>query len=432
MTSAAAAEFLRIQLRLAPTPGGEFLKGAPEETMATVNRTAFGTLADAVASGECLHLVFSRKRRGAPGGFSKVSARPVTIQGRAMYQFTYTVGEQVTHENLEQGSAADRAVELFSKSFEHAAFFTPTADYALRLCADGSVRCKKSPPTKSAAGPAEHNRTKSRLIPEGVPCPFLIEIGVMTPQGQVRRGMSHKFRQVNRFLELVDDVVPALPSERELRIVDFGCGKSYLTFALHYLLTEIHRRRVRIVGLDRKTDVIRHCAELAGRLGCAGLQFREGDITGHAETEPVDLAVSLHACDTATDDALAQAIRWKTQVILAVPCCQHELAPQIDDRDLAPLLKHGILRERFAALATDALRALVLEICGYSTQVIEFIDLEHTAKNLLIRGVKRTRVDPELRAARLAEYRALKSSLGLETPRLPGELGLLAETPGDT
>src|SRR5262249_36996839 len=242
------------------------------------------------------------------------------------------------------------------------AVFTPMADPSIRARADGSFRWKSSPPSKAAEPEPAHNRTKQYLIPEGVPCPFLIEIGVMTAEGRGEGSMTHKFRQINRFLELVDDIVPSLGTASELRVVDFGCGKSYLTFALHHLLTAIHGRTVRIIGLDRKADVIGHCAEIAARLGCRGLEFREGDIADHREDGPVDLAVSLPACDTATDDALAQALRWKTRVILAVPCCQHELAKTIDSAQLAPLVRHGILRERFAALATDALRSLVLEI----------------------------------------------------------------------
>lgn len=327
------------------------------------------------------------------------------------------------HENLEPAAAADKAARLLAESFEDAALYTPAADYSFRANPDGSFRAVSGPPTKSAAPPAAHNRAKGHLIPEGVPCPFLIEIGVMTPDGRVRSSMTHKFRQINRFLELANNVVPALETGRELRVVDFGCGKSYLTFALHYLLTEVHSRTVRIIGLDRKADVVAHCADLAARLHCAGLEFREGDIADHEEAAPVDLAVSLHACDTATDDALAQAIRWRTRVILAVPCCQHELAKTIDSRELAPLVRHGILHERFSAIATDGLRSLVLEISGYSTQVLEFIDLEHTAKNLLIRAVRRDRIDPELRSARLAEYQAAKQLLGIETPYLERALG---------
>lgn len=380
-------------------------------------------LRDALAGGDCLLLVLSRIRRRARDEFQKVSVRPVIVRQSPAYQFTFHFENRVTHENLDREQAAVKAVRLLTETFEDAALYTPTADYTLRATGNGSFRCKTKPPTKAAAPPAAHNRAKAYLIPEGIPCSFLIEIGVMTPEGRVKSAMTHKFRQINRFLELVDDIVPSLPGGRALRVVDFGCGKSYLTFALYHLLTEIHGRSVRIVGLDRKADVIEHCAAIARRLDCPGLEFREGDIARHDETEPVDLAVSLHACDTATDDALVQALRWQTQVILAVPCCQHELAKTIESRELAPLLRHGILRERFAALATDALRSLVLEICGYTTQVVEFIDLEHTAKNLLIRAVRREQPDAAHRASRLAEYRDLKSLLGIDTPHLERALG---------
>ena len=381
------------------------------------------TLSDALTSGECLLLVISRKRRGPRDGFTKISVRPVVVQKRSAYQFTFHFPDRVTHENLERAPAAKRAVRLLEKSFEDAALYTSRADYSFRVTEDGSFRCKSGPPTKANAPVPAHNRSKGHLIPEGVPCPFLVEIGVMTPQGQVRNSMTHKFRQINRFLELVDDIVPSLESEGTLRVVDFGCGKSYLTFALHYLLTEIHGRAVRIVGLDKKPDVVRHCADLAGRLGCAGLEFREGDIAEHQESDPVDLAVSLHACDTATDDALAQAICWKSRVILAVPCCQHEFAKQIDGREIAPLIGHGILRERFAAIATDALRSLVLEICGYATQVVEFIDLEHTAKNILIRAVRRNHIDARQHEVHCEEYQALKRLLGIKSPAIERALG---------
>lgn len=380
-------------------------------------------LSEALTSGECLLLVLSRKRRGPRDGFTNVSIRPVVVQKKTAYQFTFHFADRVTHENLEQTPAAKRAVRLLEKSFEDAALYTSKADYSFRATGDGSFRCKTGPPTKAQTPGPAHNRAKERLIPEGVPCPFLIEIGVMTPEGQVKSSMTHKFRQINRFLELVDDIVPALETGGALRVVDFGCGKSYLTFALHYLLTEIHGRKVQIVGLDKKPDVVRHCADLADRLSCDGLEFREGDIAEHQESNPVDLAVSLHACDTATDDALAQAIRWKSRVILAVPCCQHEFARQINGRELAPLIGHGILRERFAAIATDALRALVLEIEGYATQVVEFIDLEHTAKNILIRAVRRNHHDARKRAAHCEEYQALKRLLGIKAPAIERVLG---------
>jgi hypothetical protein len=256
-----------------------------------------------------------------------------------------------------------------------------------------------------------------------VPVPFLVELGVMTAEGKVRAQRYDKFRQVNRFLELVEDVLPSLPDGR-LRIVDFGSGKSYLTFALHHLLTAVHGREVEIVGLDLKVEVVEHCETLARRLDAEGLRFEVGDIAGYGGLAGVDLVVSLHACDTATDDALDRAVRAGAPVILAVPCCQHELLPQLDNAALAPLLRHGTLRERFAAEVTDAARAQLLGAVGYDVQVVEFIELEHTPKNVLLRAVARPGRDT---GKALAEYRAFVSALGIDpalgrllADRLPG------------
>jgi SAM-dependent methyltransferase len=192
-------------------------------------------------------------------------------------------------------------------------------------------------------------------------------------------------------------------------VVDFGCGKSYLTFALHHLLKRIRRRDVEIVGLDLKADVVRDCQRIAGKLGSTELRFEVGDIAGYAPDAAVDLVVTLHACDTASDAALAQAISWKAKVILAAPCCQHEVAGLLPSDVLPGVLKFGILKERFAALATDALRAAILERAGYQTQIVEFIDLEHTPKNLLLRAVRRKQPDPAAAAA----VESLKRQLGV-------------------
>lgn len=385
-----------------------------------------------LTTGACLLLVLSKPRFAAAklraneqtiaqADVQKVSIRPLLLKGQPAYQFTLHFRDRVTHENLAPDAAARRATALLEGTFQHAALYTSEADFALRA-RPHDFQVTQRPPSKSAA-PATHDRIKAHLIPDGVPCPFLAEIGVMTPDGRVRAPMQHKFRQINRFLELVQDVVPALPRGRTLRIVDFGCGKSYLTFALHHLLTVIHELPVEIVGLDRKADVIADCRQVAAKLNCHGLEFREGDIETHAAAGPIDLAVSLHACDTATDDALAKALAWECAVILAVPCCQHELAPQIRVPGLEPLQRHGLLHERFATLATDALRAAVLEICGYQTQVVEFIDLEHTPKNVLIRAIRKP-ISESVRAQRLAEYRAFKAALGLGVPYLETAVGL--------
>jgi SAM-dependent methyltransferase len=226
----------------------------------------------------------------------------------------------------------------------------------------------------------------------------------------VRKSRYDKFRQVNRFLELVDDVVPSLRPDGTLRVVDFGCGKSYLTFAIHHLLTVLRGREVDLVGLDLKEDVIAACSALAERSGAAGLRFERGDIAGFDPGEDVDLVVSLHACDTATDEALAQAVRWGADAILAVPCCQKEAYRQLESSLLDPLLRHGLAKERFGALVTDALRAQLLELAGYRAQLVEFVALEHTAKNVLIRAVKGKPAGPDVRRA----YEELRDSLGLD------------------
>ena len=219
--------------------------------------------------------------------------------------------------------------------------------------------------------------------------PFLVELGVMTKDGAVTKAKYDKFRQINRFLEFVQDILPALPPDRTITILDFGCGKSYLTFAIYHFLKVLHRRDVRIIGLDLKKDVIANCNRLAEKLGYSELTFLHGDIADYEGMNQVDMVVTLHACDTATDFALAKAIGWNASVILSVPCCQHELNKQIKNESLAPLLKYGLIKERTAALFTDAIRGNLLEAAGYQTQILEFIDMEHTPKNILLRAVRK-------------------------------------------
>ncbi|MFA6855792.1 MAG: SAM-dependent methyltransferase [Treponema sp.] len=247
------------------------------------------------------------------------------------------------------------------------------------------------------------NHIKNYLIQEGTPVPFLVLLGVMTSGGKVIASKYDKFRQINRFLEFIDDVLPdiqkAATKGHPVRIVDFGCGKSYLTFAVYYYLTEIKKIAVEITGLDLKKDVIDFCSKTAEQLGCKGLKFAVGNIAEYTYTHDPDVMITLHACDTATDYALDYAVKHNCTVILSVPCCQHELNSQINENKAAisaeqgtpfiPLLKYGIIKERFAALVTDALRAEYLENAGYSVQILEFIDMEHTPKNLLIRAVKK-------------------------------------------
>jgi Methyltransferase domain len=343
--------------------------------------------------------VLSKPRRESP--YSKVVVRPVLVGDELRYQFEYRQGEKATHANLLPLEAETELAGLIDRDFRQALLQTAAHDYQVL---DGE-KVLRHPPTGKPSG-LEHDRRKRRVLEEGRPVPFLVELGVMTPEGKVRARRYDKFRQVNRFLELVDDVLPPRP----LRIVDFGSGKSYLTFALYHLLAIERGLTVEVVGLDLKEDVIARCRSLADRLGYERLRFEVGDISLF-EGGPADVVVSLHACDTATDAALERAVRWHAEVILAAPCCQHELNGQLPPDGLAPLLRHGILRERFAALATDAARAQLLEAVGYDTQVLEFVDLGHTAKNLLIRAVRHPRgADPEA----FERYRAFKQQLGID------------------
>ena len=252
----------------------------------------------------------------------------------------------------------------------------------------GKVTYRKKRTQDAPKAETEHNRRKKYLLEEGEMIPPLVDMGVFTAEGKVVASMYDKFRQINRFIEVVDDCVRPLGA-RQLNVIDFGCGKSYLTFVLYFYLTKKRGLKVRMVGLDLKEDVIEKCSRTAERYGYEGLRFELGDINGYQAPFDVDMVVSLHACDTATDFALYNAVEWGAKLIFSVPCCQHELNGQMESDAFSLMTRYGIIKERFAALATDAVRADLLEYCGYKTQVLEFVDLSHTPKNLLIRAVKK-------------------------------------------
>ncbi|MFD2615472.1 class I SAM-dependent methyltransferase [Paenibacillus gansuensis] len=331
--------------------------------------------------------VLSQVRRSEPNGITKATVKPVELKGRLIYQFSFQQGPKVLHENLEPAAAEARCMELFSTLFRQGLIRTTEAEHQILISKKFKVNIK-TVKTAAAKPVLTHNRKKNYVLEEGVPVPFLVELGIMNAQGKVLAPKYDKFRQINRFLEMIRDVVPSLPKGRTLNIVDFGCGKSYLTFAMYYYLKEIEGLDLNVIGLDLKEDVITHCSALAATFGYSDLKFLVGDISKYNGLTEVDMVVTLHACDTATDAALEKAVRWNASVILSVPCCQHELFSQIQNETLSTMLDHGIIKERFAALATDSIRAQLLEIVGYRTQILEFIDLEHTPKNLLIRAVK--------------------------------------------
>ena len=363
-----------------------------------------------VGEGTLTGASLSRPRRSDPSRPSRVTVAPVAVGGELRYRFTTHQASRTSDENLLPDAAADRLVHLLDGEFRQGVLQSTDADWQVLAGGGSESKILRRPPTRPTVT-LGHDRVKQRVLPDGVPVPFLVELGVMTAAGKVRAQRYDKFRQVNRFLELVEDVLPALPADGRLRVVDFGSGKSYLTFALHYLLTVVHQREVEIVGLDLKTDVVDHCEALARTLGADGLRFEVGDIAGYAALEGVDLVVSLHACDTATDDALDRAVRAGAPVILAVPCCQHELLSQLASPALDPLLRHGTLRERFAAEVTDAARAQLLGAVGYDVQVVEFIELEHTPKNILLRATARPGRDT---AKAYGEYQAFAAELGID------------------
>ena len=329
-------------------------------------------------------------------GVIKICARPVLKNKSLLFQIEEYTKTQVFHKNLTAGDAGSYLTGKLSSdtssqtaSFKNALVETKSFTANVLVSKKGTITIKKKV-NASAKQPKislSHNRKKKYILEEGIPVPFLIDLGVMTQNGSIVNAHYDKFRQINRFLEYIEDILPSLPTDRELRILDFGCGKSYLTFAIYYYLKVLKGYPVRITGLDLKEDVIRHCNELAVKYGYDKLEFLCGDIAYYDGCSQVDMVVTLHACDTATDYALAKAVGWGAKVILSVPCCQHELNKQMKNDLLSPVLHYGILKERMAALMTDGLRAQILEANGYRTQILEFIDMAHTPKNLLIRAV---------------------------------------------
>lgn len=315
----------------------------------------------------------------------KVTLRPVMIKEELAYQAEYHFQDKVTHENMESGEAETLFERLLSTQFKQSNIFAKDGDYTLLANKPEHIKIIRKDPTRKESD-LSHNKDRIYIIPEGTPCDFLIRLGVMTSDGQIVPKHRNKFRQINRFLEIVEDCLPLLPPEPT--IIDFGCGKSYLTFALYHYLNTVKSYKAKLVGLDLKEDVISFCNEIAKDLAYETLEFKVGDIAAYESAATASMVVTLHACDTATDFALIKAVAWQANVVLSVPCCQHELFSQLSNDSQAAVLKHGILKDRFAAILTDALRALKMEECGYHVSMIEFTSLEHTAKNIMLRCLK--------------------------------------------
>lgn len=339
--------------------------------------------------------------------------------------------KQVFHVNLQKEELADFLVEQLSGAFSQLNAWDAQKEYMLLLSKKGKVtfKGKTGNQQKTAKeGDAAHNRKKNYILEEGKVISPLVDMGIYTKEGKIVRTMYDKFRQINRFLEIVEDGAKEYGKD-EIHIIDFGCGKSYLTFILYYYFTEIKQIKTHIIGLDLKKDVIEKCNLAAQKYGYKNLHFELGDINGYQAPFDVDMVVTLHACDTATDFALYNAIRWKAKMIFSVPCCQHELNQQMKTEDLSLFTRYGIIKERMAALTTDAIRGNLLEYCGYKTQILEFIDFEQTPKNLLIRAMRKPVVPVSVKKRYLAEVHAAMEKFHVNPTlyRLLSEDGVIRE-----
>lgn len=359
----------------------------------------------------------------------KIKIRPLLLKEQLCFQISEFRGQKVFHNNYKMEEVLEQLPKWFDGDnienelepptvlkFKQVEIKSNKEQITILISKKGKATIKEKKVTTNLKeseileNSLLHNKKKKYILPEGKSVPFLVDLGVMTADGKILNSKYDKFKQINRFLEFVEDILPNLAKDRELTIIDFGCGKSYLTFALYYYLKELNQYNIRVIGLDLKEDVIAHCNDLSKQYGYEKLQFIKGDIASYEGVNQVDMVVTLHACDTATDYALEKAVRWDASVILSVPCCQHELNKQMKCKNLEAVTKYGLIKERTAALFTDALRANILESVGYKTQILEFIDMEHTPKNILIRAVKGGKNQKESKK----EFEACKEFLGVE------------------
>ena len=330
----------------------------------------------------CEHMILSKPDKNSK--YKKI----VVTRKNAKYQIEKFTEKQAFHENVSKEELTNRLAEYLMQDYRQLNGFGAGLESIFLISKKGKVTFKQKRTENAPKATEGHNRKKQYLLEEGEIIPPLVDMGIFTAEGKIVASMYDKFRQINRFIEIIDDYIRPLSVEK-LNIIDFGCGKSYLTFILYYYLTKKRNLSVEMIGLDLKEEVIVKCNQAAEKYGYTGLRFELGDINGYKAPFDVDMVVTLHACDTATDYALYNAIAWNAKLIFSVPCCQHELNQQMESDGFSLMTRYGIIQERFAALTTDAIRANLLEYCGYKTQVMEFVDLSHTPKNLLIRGVKK-------------------------------------------
>ncbi len=361
-----------------------------------------------------------------PFGKSEEYKKIIVENKGKTYQVAKYTDKQVFHENITQEDLLERVILLAENHYKQINGLSATEEHIILVSKKGNctykVKKTATDAVKLSAKQQGHNRQKNYILKEGMNIAPLVDMGVFTKDGKVVNAMYDKYKQINRFIEIIDDEVSNLNVE-EINVIDFGCGKSYLTFVVYYYLTEVMNLKVNMIGLDLKEDVIKKCNQAAEKYNYRNLKFEVGDVNGFKAPFDVDMVITLHACDTATDFALYNAIQWKAKMIFSVPCCQHELNKQIKPEELSILSRYGIIKERFSALATDAIRGNLLEYCGYKTQLLEFIDFEHTPKNILIRAVRRPIMPKQVKENMLDEVRAMMKEFSFE-PTLYKLLGL--------
>ena len=361
---------------------------------------------DALAQNTFIEAVWSNPRLKLDQ-YEKITCKRIRIKSEILMQFTMYKQNKAYHENCKL-SEVTSFLKDHVQNFKQLQLFTTSYDYQALINKKGEAHIKRTKPSKKQSVSLNHNRQKQYILDEMTSKAFLIDLGLMSKDGQIKPSKYDKYKQINKYLETIESVMSTLQQDF-IRIIDFGCGKSYLTFAMYHYLTHIRGKKVEIIGLDLKEDVIAFCNQLANRLGYTHLKFQVGDIGQYTTDKTIDMVVSLHACNTATDAALAKAVGWHAKVILAVPCCHHECYTQIQTPLLDPILKHGILKEKIASFITDGMRSLYLESLGYKVQVMEFIDMQHTPKNILIKAIRQGSPNPSA----LETYNTLSNEMHL-------------------
>ncbi|MBE6049304.1 MAG: SAM-dependent methyltransferase [Clostridium sp.] len=365
-----------------------------------------------VLSGDKLIKVVISNKLNSSVQYNKVTFILKEKNNKEFYQIEKYTDKQVFHENIEINNIGEKLEEIISGNYKQMQAWSESSTYDLKISKKGKMHLSKKGGDNKKLINKSHNKEKNYILKEGMIIEPLIDLGVFTKEGKVVNSKYDKYKQINRFVEIIDDEIKK-KDYKELTILDFGCGKSYLTFVLYYYFVKIKNIKVNMIGLDLKEDVIKKCNDIAKRYNYENLYFELGDINGFKYNNKVDMVITLHACDTATDYALYNAIKWNSKMIFSVPCCQHEFNAQIKTDDLSILTRYGIIQERVSALMTDAVRGNLLEAAGYKTQLLEFIDIAHSPKNILIRASK-SKISDDKKAKALKEVDNLIKEFNLD------------------